>query len=1488
MGFATGVGKDIDKILTQSIGEDRSTEKIQEAQEQASLAEQGADVISSYRGPVSIVSSIPEGDVSYGDIYNLAPNLADDIRKLEQEGTPATTAFRAIQSRIIKMRTQGATDIDIQNDLGFTPEGLAQVKASLEAKDNELLMQLGINKDKAKRSFYYARFFGVDDPKLVYEHFDEFDKRYKNIPSQDRLKKAKDPTLAAQQIAYEKWVENNKLSSENRRFVNSINAYAKTDKVYATVVRPFLSNAFRVLDVIEGTIEKDMNTQWSLMAEALEENDTSKLEWATTQFVSAGASTAIYALSYFGIRALLMGAGAMLGPIGITLANVASLAVPVVLETLTDSRDVYREIYNKTGNDDLAMRMATRNFIVEGAITAATDKLGIFAPRGGQPFLSRFIKSAMAESTQEFLQEITSTAYSQNIPFTSKEAIKNGLLAFAFSFPSAGLIGAATTLRTSARDTADPTILAKLDDEIMAELDGEEKVDMPEITTEQVNEIIKTAPTKEEIIDFKSAITDVIKEYSPSIETEGQSIDTIVNQIATDEFVKQANDTLKYVNIKQTLDKSKIKPLLKSYLENKPIDPTYKKLFDIQLFGAKKSGLEDITIGYINKQSKKRALANSIKALQTRKEEAISNGDKEAVKEINNQLNRVLSIALASRDVASKINKINKNISKISKVVSGRETSTLSPNIARPLGRIARAFNEAKNTKRDINVRARFIQSGKDAVALLKDAYQDLFVDYSPAQIISAIEKGSMEELTYGELDAFHKFLRDANRVGRVEKEEIRANVLAKANRAIADTVSRLYHPTKIIDGLKNIAKERGVTTKELTQYVKEKTGIKLSTNKLIEAIKQGETDDTKPILDAVGEKLKLKTDEALLDRIIQYAGIPGGRGNFAGKLKDALSWTINYMRLGEYITGSENSPLAKALGEDVNKATEAYNAGTDKRTKWIKRLIEQTYGKIENLAEKITINGVTNTREAFIAMYLYSRQPEGFRALVEDNGYSPEFVNSLAEHLSEKDKQFADTLSKELMSHFEDIANATFIRTGKVITPEEYYFRMLRLSSRAIVEGTYIDDPFVGLIEPDKAIDGKRASIEKSRTQSAKPRSPLSLDLLGIYLSTIELQERIKAYSEPVAVMNVILNNDTFKNAVTAAYGPQMISTLARYRDITLNPNIMYDKGAIASTLRKLRHFRALGVLVGNAVSVMRQFPSIVLTLPYCNARGVSVAVSKMMSNPIATWKFVMELSPTVRYRTFNLVSREAKSAIQYSDKNYKRWIAKFEMLGMSPQAAVDAAAVTLGWLSMYESAKLTMSEEKAIKYANMNIVKTQPQGEAVYLNRLRTIGGPGGEFIRNFALFTNQLTQNFNIMVNDIPNAFREGNHALATKLIASQLVANAFIIAVGMEIKDLGEFAWQMLANLIKAVPLLGPVMSSAISGYNFRPSYSGLDVFYDVGYIIEAMKDKDNEKMMKGIKNLFYNNGPLPGVAIKRIQKFMDTEDLADLIGYKKAQ
>ena len=1553
MGFAEGIGRDMAQLRAQRLG----------------------SMEYSYSGTspfVAFEKVAKGGGLSYDLLRSFAPKYSRVLGVLERRGVSPDDAFLAVQDRIVHMRWKGYTDSEIAEDMGLTWDGWSKMKSALRAVEDGLFQLSGVDRGKMARAAYLAKVFGVGDPRVIYSNLQHYEARFNSMSPEDRARLMKSPALAADRRGYEKFVADQVLSSESRRLVESLNAAAKRNKAIDLAVRPAVATALRFAGAVEGLATGKAGTQFELMADALDDGDAGRLEWAAKSVVAAGASMALYGGLYMALRAgLTVGGGILGGPVGAVIGSLLATAGASSLELLVDSRDVYRRVYQQTGDHELALRRAALSGVVESIPTIGLAKLGIFTERPGMSFGKRLVASAIGESVQEGAQGVVTTAYGEDVPLLSRETWRSFVTDFLVSLPAAGLVGAVTTRRAvpgrpaggdagasvdggaiagvsagapvpggpagvegaaaggSARASVDgdggasapgtasdvPSAADLLlsppaeweglaDDEIIRQVEHGDVV-TPRLALDDSGAISPTgvarhAEVREDAgavsvrqdVDDGGAIPDAKLEAAadgPVLQalrgrygvTGGESIRDFVDRVATDEFIDAVARDIRRIGVGLKMSSRRVKAELARYLAGADVSPVLAAAFDLQFFGAPRGAAVSTDVRTATAMADPRVMSEALDDLYSRLRKT-PDGSPEAWA-IKRKIKLVVDLGFAGAAAERALRNITDRMAYIGKIARGAAPSPVSPDVALALNKVVSGMTAAKSSMSEADV------EGKVAVAIaeargLFSRFGEELAGVDPDEVISAIGKRDRGDMTISELLAVEQFFDAVLEAGKGEGRAAQESAMARAEEISWDTVQLLYGRKLMAAGLREVAKERGKRISWLLREVRGAVGRNVSADDMADSVLPGGAADVRH---AICQALGIEYDRDLAKRVLRYAESKARRRTPGRLAKDALAYVTNYFRLGTLITGEDDSELARFLRDDVIKADNAYSVGVDRRTRWIVDLIKQTYGSVKAMGDPLTIAGVTDTREHFLALYALARQQDGRAALQVDNGYSAEFLETVLRELPENDRAFAEKVSEELMSHFQEIQRGTYVRTGYVLSPAKFYFRLMRISSSSVLEGSFADDPFIALVNDD--MEGRRKlSIEKRRTGGGEPRAPLSLDFLAIYNSSVQLQERVKAYSEVVAVFNRLLTDDDFTSLVQASSGEVALRALGEYRNLLLNPMKVYDRGAVASMLRTLRHFRALGVLTGNAVSVLRQFPSVINVLPYCSGRGVAVALSKFATGPLATWKQAFEMSPVVRLRSYNLVMAEARNQAQFARKPISRWWARFETLAMSPQSALDAAAVGMGWLAMYETAMAQHGDQaRAIEYADRGIVETQPQGEVHRLNLARTQGGVGGEMLRNFTLFANQLTQNFGILTVDAPAAIRRGDYGLACKMIAAQFVAGAFIVAIGAEIADLGELTEATLIDMLKIIPLVGPVIAAGASGTSFRSSYSGFDVFYDAGAFLGAIGEGDPDKIIdKGLK-LIYSNSPLPWVAARRFQRYLETGDIADAIGYRRA-
>lgn len=329
------------------------------------------------------------------------------------------------------------------------------------------------------------------------------------------------------------------------------------------------------------------------------------------------------------------------------------------------------------------------------------------------------------------------------------------------------------------------------------------------------------------------------------------------------------------------------------------------------------------------------------------------------------------------------------------------------------------------------------------------------------------------------------------------------------------------------------------------------------------------------------------------------------------------------------------------------------------------------------------------------------------------------------------------------------------------------------------------------------------------------------------------------------------------------------------------MSPHQQYTGDTASRWLRQVRHRLSVAVLAINIKSVLNQFYSIFLAIPYASTPGTLLAVSKIMISPLKIRNEVLNKSKIAKYRSYNLLVQELKELQQLSTDEQGR--VRYEMIAMGLQRIADRMTVTIAWYAAYQSALLEgATEEEAIKHADTMLRNTQPLPWTIAQTRSMTAPEIGGEIFRSLQAFSGQKRQTFDMMMIDVPNAFLAGDYKEAFEAIFGILAS--YVALIYTAYKTAGG-----VKDIIKAMPSTIrdtiPIIGSLLSFYH-SPMFGGVTL---LEYLQEATSNLFEGKIADfflklGETVLAYEGAPV--VAIKRGVKAYQTGKLSDLTGVKK--
>ena len=463
---------------------------------------------------------------------------------------------------------------------------------------------------------------------------------------------------------------------------------------------------------------------------------------------------------------------------------------------------------------------------------------------------------------------------------------------------------------------------------------------------------------------------------------------------------------------------------------------------------------------------------------------------------------------------------------------------------------------------------------------------------------------------------------------------------------------------------------------------------------------------------------------------------------------------------------------MGKAWGEwlgNIKKSHEDEMRNVDRRrTAFNKKMAElkiddKLLAKVEEIKGDQFIadeKGNKYTHDILMCWYAYTQNEDSMAALIFGNFKgNPEVeermkriyatIDEGISRLTNAEKELVDWAIESFSGEdWQRLADA--IRIVENRSPEKIsrYFPMMRvLDSTADVQS----EPLVDL--GDRSAGAKRTSVKKGFTQERihnidwSHQKPLQLGFMSNYLKAIQNQEHYIAFAQLSKDMKYVYGH--VEEAVTSKYGKAWNDSMRAWIDRTINPNVYNNFYNQQTMLDKLISNTVVGSLAYNALSWLKQFPSVMFFLPYCSGGSLMNSFYHYVTDFKKMTEFAKERSPYLKMRSIDdiitLVNKRLK------DPNSKtKALDKFVEWGMKPYSWFDEFACVIGWNAVYTTEmEKGATEEQAIEKANEALLKTQPQADALF-----SPVAYSNPKLRPFLLFTRQANQITQMVIADFRN--------------------------------------------------------------------------------------------------------------------------------------
>ena len=482
------------------------------------------------------------------------------------------------------------------------------------------------------------------------------------------------------------------------------------------------------------------------------------------------------------------------------------------------------------------------------------------------------------------------------------------------------------------------------------------------------------------------------------------------------------------------------------------------------------------------------------------------------------------------------------------------------------------------------------------------------------------------------------------------------------------------------------------------------------------------------------------------------------------------------FMRSWVDATENEYTGYRDDLKELDAKVSEVYG----KKMKWADLFTLER--KMEKVPVEFWDGGERKQHELtqgnLLYIYMVDKMSDG-RMKLRYMGITEQDVQQITEILDPKFKELADWLQEEYLVNKRNKYNEVHKRMfGAPMAAIENYFPLKILKNALDQEEDVAEDDNAGIVLPGTTTNG----IIK-RTRNNKPLDVTGADAFNVIADHLQEMEHWAAFAELTRDINTMLSYKRFRNQVmnmSSAYGAGA-ALWKNFRSVC--------KMAVGAYRPPIAELDKTAVNVAKGVTAakvsfrvftaLKQFLSFPAYLP-----DASLAhLAKDVVNPVSAWNWSMKNLPIFEKRWQSRMAGDPR--LMKSDMDWKAWRSRIveiaSMIGMSPNAFVDALTVAMGAHAMYQSryAKYkrwgfdeVTADKRAKQDATILYNSTQQSSEGAFLSPMQV---DRSWLSVLFTVFRNSsmsyTRQQYDAFRNEV-KLFTPGYHQRAEEFMIKQL--------------------------------------------------------------------------------------------------------------------
>jgi len=658
-----------------------------------------------------------------------------------------------------------------------------------------------------------------------------------------------------------------------------------------------------------------------------------------------------------------------------------------------------------------------------------------------------------------------------------------------------------------------------------------------------------------------------------------------------------------------------------------------------------------------------------------------------------------------------------------------------------------------------------------------------------------------------------------------------------------------------------------------------------------------GRLKDQGKLKHGIRKRLKRNIDDNLMSRVIdsitggQELVVEGPEQHDIKKIQEAANvvrteiylHTLGWQRVFDVVDGGKKfkGAVHELLYGGATEIKKSYLKEYYQRIGAFQEKVKETGLNMKDFGKhKTTVKGIKFNTDQAMDVYNKMKNEKSFIALQFGNKLSETQMEQIVSTLTDKEKALADWIVEEYDQWYPEQRQHEINENNRDPGYEKSYTEMRRMNVDH-VDLTFEMADEMAMRQAFKRAYPYKGFLIKRQNIPKRYQQPIQLGSVTGWLNTMQKQAYLKASEGTIKQMHYVVHNKTFTDALRVRFGDKarpIIKMLHTYVNQIARNKAFEDRNILDRVSRWAQKNTAVVYLAWSIKTALTQGPSLAFYAPYTGVGRLISSAMQMGRNWTANTQKIYELDPEMRSRSIEQELEDLKAG---DLSLYKKLRDKFGQKGMWGIMFMDRLAVNTGWWAVYNKGLAEgMTEKEAAREAHDVTLRTQPAFDIKDRAQMYNLSRTANLFMQ----FSQQLNQNWNMMVHDMPMYLKHGDWKKGLGIIAAWTLSAQvmWMLSHRRPPEDLEDLANAEKDAFLAMIPFFGRALLSASDGFEggSLPIIEG-SLNVAKGGVQLFTRGKVSDQTLEGLALMTR----IPFTGPKRLIKALQTGEIMNLIGGK---